>query len=85
MLKLLNELQPEVNECHRSEEGQILLAKIQEKQKIQNVILASRQREAINKKRKAENEKEVQKESERLQEARRNRLKNQVGNASGVR
>lgn len=44
VIDLLNELQPEVNACHQSEEGQKLLQEIKEKNRTRAITLAERKR-----------------------------------------
>jgi hypothetical protein len=66
MIQLLNELQPEVDECHQSEQGQKLLQKIKAIKDTQNIVLLERKRM-----KKAEREQitalqEVQKEAKEL-------------------
>jgi hypothetical protein len=64
---LLNAIQPEVDECHASEEGQELLRQINERERRNAIVLESRKKSVILQKRVEADMKEAQKESAKLQ------------------
>lgn len=66
MVQLLNELQPQVDLCHKSKEGLELKAKLEERARINAATLATRQKDVINKNRLVKATTEVQKESKQL-------------------
>jgi hypothetical protein len=50
IVALLNELQPEVDECHQSEKGQKLLKMLEDQRKLQEAVACSRMEDMLTKK-----------------------------------